>query len=202
MLVETFEVISDDITGGDNSTERELQSTEARALIESLDLDGQRSLLAESRDTGTIVRNPYRRMTQTEDRIYRAVCPQVEEISRYSDGPIPLRVLQVAAHAKDLFPRLEVWFEPGSRYDPLLVGCDNTSTYSIKERHMLARWGDVLLPMDELAAMAAKKLRAGWEKTLRDAIGTRQRFLDSLDAQVAAYLGGQSEDTPSAYPSV
>jgi len=199
MKVETYEVISDDPSQGDNALTNELESAEAVVLIESLGLAGQRKLLVKIGDADAPIRNPYRQMTQAERNIYGVMCPKVVELSEYEEGPIPIRVLQVAAHAKEFFPRLEVWCDPGSRDDPLLVGADHTSTYSVKVRHLLARWGDVLYSMDELIAKAVPRIRADWERQVREGIEKRTTFLASMDAQIMAHLNGQPVSLPNSY---
>lgn len=196
MQVETYEVISDDPSQGDNALVNELESPEAVALIESLGLTGQRSLLVESKETGAVVRSPYRQMTQAEFNIYRTVLPRTVELTEYDDGPIPLRVLQVAAHARELFPRIEVWYEAGSRDDPLLLGCDSDCDWRVRVRHMLARWGDVLLPLEDLTAKAAMKLRSRWTSEIADAIEVRQAFIRSIDSKLKLYLQGESVVVP------
>lgn len=195
MQVETYEVISNDPSKGDNALVAELESEEAQRLIDQLGLDGQRQLLAPD-DSGVVTRNPYRRMTETEARVYRCLLPQQVEVSAYGDGPIPLRVLQVAAHARELFPRLEVWFEAGSRDDPLLVGCDSSGQYTTRERHLLARWGEVLRPFEELLELVKPKLRAQWVKQLTDGIQERERFLASIDVQIDAHFSGSFVHVP------
>lgn len=83
MLVETFEL--------EEVAEQppELEA-EAVALIEKLGLDGQQT------------RIPYRKMTEEETFVYGILCPMRTPLKKYKEGPIPLRVLQVAAHATDV----------------------------------------------------------------------------------------------------
>lgn len=96
MLVETYEAISiDEATHGNEEV-----NEEALALIGSLGLAGQQELLSERAvgDGETVVtRNPYRKMTGEEAHIFRAILPREVDIKKYSDGPIPVRVLQIAA---------------------------------------------------------------------------------------------------------
>src|SRR6476646_5054923 len=95
--VETFEAAP--IGCGTQPELEEIQSPEAQALIEELDLGGQKSLIRD-RDVGegeTVATiNPYRVMTLEEERVYRAICPAVTRLERFDAGPIPLRILQVA----------------------------------------------------------------------------------------------------------
>jgi len=196
MQVETYEVISADPSQGDNALVNELESEEAQRLIQELGLSGQAELLSE-KESGVTTRNPYREMTVIEDRVYSVLLPTRVVLAEYSAGPIPLRVLQVAAHAMEFFPRLEVWYEPGSRDDPLLVGCDNTNTWLIRISHLLARWGEVLQPFSGLVELAKPRLRAKWAKQVSDGLEERQSFLQTIDAQIEAHFAGHSVHVPT-----
>lgn len=152
MFVETYEVPE---VMHDGSTECE---AEAVALIESLGLDGQRSLIKKD-DSGNGVRAPYRKMTLEEKTVYKAILPRSVSLAKYSDGVIPLRVLQVAAHAKELYDHVQVWCpENADDPDPLLVGLNGTD-YSPRETFILARWGEVLVPFAELSKKACGMIR-------------------------------------------
>ncbi len=96
MQVETFEAIERELA--EHAPEEQAKALE---LIEELGLDGQQELLTE-RDDDDGERCPYRRMTAEEQRVYGAICEKTTEIEAYASGPIPLRVLQVAAHARPL----------------------------------------------------------------------------------------------------
>lgn len=154
MKVETYEI--------ENSLQSDAsamaQDSEAVELIERLGLTGQKRLV--NKETAT--RNPYRVMTEHERAVFEALMPEKTGLSDYSDDCLPLRVLQVAAHAKDcgLFERIEVWHPAAATYrdDPLLVGRVQVSSYEYKY-HLLARWGRELMPFEQLEAMAVKVLR-------------------------------------------
>lgn len=162
MKVETYEV--------ENSAAPEVatmaQDAEAQELIERLGLNGQRKLL----NPETATRNPYRAMTKQEQEVYNAVLECKTELSDYADDCIPLRVLQVAAHAKEcgLFDRIEVWHaSPAVQIDdPLLVGRVKTGDYSYRF-HLLARWGRELQTLEQLEAIAVRVLRESRLESLR-----------------------------------
>lgn len=162
MLVETYEVTE---TMGDGTQECE---AEALALIEEMGLEGQQSRVKRT-DTGETKRNPYRLMSIDEVFVYGEICPKRTVLTKYADGPVPLRVLQVAAHAKSLFERLEVWHpESAAEKDPVLVGV-NGYEWNPRERFILARWGEELLPFSELMTKAAKLYRDRVRGALADA---------------------------------
>ena len=148
MLVETYEC-------EETATEAPEMSDAALALIDKLGLDGQRSLnvSAEPKEG----RCPYRRMTAEEAFVYRQICPATTNLREYAESPIPLRVLQVAAHADDYFQKLEVWHVEGITVkDPVLVGVTKDPKATWREaRFILARWGEVL---DEWPALDRKSV--------------------------------------------
>ena len=156
MQIETFEL--QEVT--DQGVE---QSAEAVAICEKLGLSGQ---LERGKDaSGT--RFSYRKMTALEGRVYGVLCPRKTEIAKYSDEPIPLRVLQVAAHGREMFDTLEIWHPDNADIkDPVLVGIKDPVLVGIKgtswsgERYILARWGEVLDSLDVLKSMAAKIVRS------------------------------------------
>ncbi len=167
---------------------------EAIALIESLGLTGQQELI--TRPDGDAVRNPYRLMTEEELCVYSLLMPKHVEISKYSDGPIPLRVLQVAAHARDLgLPVLRVWCPAtGPKDDPILVAREHDYTSKI---WLLARWGDALLPMEELAKKAAALARDGIKTALLAALEEVRGDLSMIDAMPASQVLKWSLSAPT-----
>lgn len=189
MQVETYEAISLDEQNG--QIVNELVSEEALALIETLGLDGQRSLIATKNvgDESVQARNPYRRMTAEEMAIYSTLMPNRVKLSDYRDGAIPLRVLQVAAHAQSLgfFEEIVVWCpEPGQR-DPVLVGMHKADTWR-SEEYVLARWGDVLESLDDLRKKAAQIIAEKVRGTIAEVRGQLDAMEAGLEAKVAAYL--------------
>ena len=191
MLVETFEVPEIDCTG-----EVECEA-EAVALIEQLGLEGQRQLLRNN-DAGDTERNPYRKMSKYEAFVYRHCCPKITALNKYADGPIPLRVLQVAAHAKDLFKGIAVWSTVDADLkDPLLVGWNGTYETSPLEVYLLARWGDELEPFSKLSEVASRKFREKCKASASKILSRCQSYLARIDSMDGEVLADESE--PVAY---
>ena len=122
---------------------------EAIAIIESLGLEGQQTLIKQPDECeeGFATRNPYRLIRKDERFVYGVLCPKQTLLATYKDSPVPLRVLQVAAHASEFFTRLWVLHQPEvEEKDPVLIGCGGDSDYSVdwKTAHILARWGEEL----------------------------------------------------------
>lgn len=164
MQVETFEI-------EDASSEASAMANDAAAqeLIEKMGLSGQSRLMNKE----TVTRIPYRAMEAAEMLVYKALCDCEEKLENYSADAIPLRVLQVAAHAKEtnMFTDLRVWYPREARIDdPVLIGIIKKNTYPDHAEkwmreitsdtfYMLARWGKTLLPFEQLEAVAVKLCR-------------------------------------------
>jgi hypothetical protein len=129
---------------------------EGLELIQRLGLVGQQKLSVP--ETGT--RCPYRQMTSDENFVFGVMCPKRAAPENYAAGPIPLRVLQIIAWAKDnpVFKRLEIWYaDSATLKDPVLVGYVAGTQYAWEEDiFLLARWADELLPVEVLMPDAYK----------------------------------------------
>lgn len=149
MQVETYEV--------EPVEQSEMQALAAEGetsmLIESLGLEGQKTLV--NKDNGTFI--PYRIITREEHFVFRTLFPNKTDVKNYKDGTIPLRVLQIIAHCKILdmpdLSYLEVWHPNAGIDDPVLVGRKGSYYDPV---YLLARWGKALLPFDELRTQALK----------------------------------------------
>lgn len=162
--VETYEI-------EDASSEASAMANDAAAqeLIEKLGLAGQARLMNKE----TVTRVPYRAMEAAEMLVYKALCDGDAKLEDYSADSIPVRVLQVAAHAKEcgMFQQLQVWYPSEARIDgPVLVGIIKTHQYpdhpekwmrdlAADKFYILARWGKTLLPFEQLEAQAVKLCR-------------------------------------------
>jgi len=170
MIVETFEV-------EESKDEMALLAADSEAceLIEKLNLVGQLGLT----DTETVTRFPYRKLTKEEGLVYGLLCPKRTAIEAYRDGIIPLRVLQVAAHANETgyLDSLIVWHpENADIKDPLLIGTKKVVTGPASyqydtEQYLLARWGTELPSFDELKKLAKKM----WINSTKLKLATVQR---------------------------
>lgn len=196
MLVETFEC-------HETASEPIEAAEEAVALIESLGLNGQRELLSRRDDHNT--RCPYREMTADEKFVYGTLCPTRAKLKDYKRTPIPLRVLQVAAHANSLgiFKELMV-LDAGTAVekDPVLVGVIPDKQYSwMTTDFILARWGDELEAFVVLLKRAAAKVRESWRADLvniRANVDAALANIDSFGDVQIAKAGAGSQYTLSS----
>ncbi|HEU5207772.1 MAG TPA: hypothetical protein VFU06_00060 [Longimicrobiales bacterium] len=198
MEVETYEV-NETLSDG---TVEQTSDPEALALIEQMGLRGQETLLGkrEAGDDVAVVRCPYRRMSAEEQNVFAVVCPQVTSLEDYASGPIPLRVLQVAAHAHGMFRELQVWHPTDARVDdPVLVGimvAPNKHGWNDRHRYILARWGETLPSMEELREMARGILHADLRDQVESARANIEAFAGRLDSIIDKHLRGGRVETP------
>lgn len=156
MQVETYECI-------ETAAEPIEACEEAVAIMEQLGLDGQKALVNPKSEEKPAARCPYREITKEESFAYRVLCPHSHKLKDYARSPIPLRVLQIAAHAQSLnnFKEMIVWdAESAIDPDPVLVATMPGAKYSWETRtFILARWGEVLEPLVVLVRRACEKKR-------------------------------------------
>lgn len=138
----------------------------AIALIDKLGLDGQRELVLRTEDKSE--RMPYRRMTAEEKWVYEKFLPNKTTLKEYKRDTIPLRVLQIAAHATELncFNEIKVWY-PKDYTDPLLVGYIKQGQYNFDE-YMLARWGESLRPYKEIKEFVGELFKSQYKGKIKE----------------------------------
>jgi hypothetical protein len=183
MKIETYEIEE----GVESCTPE--QDQEALALIEKLGLDGQKTLVRKTEDNSG-VRFQYPEMTAQENAVYSAIFPQKTHLKTYSHGVIPVRVLQVAAHASEFCDTILVWHKKVRDPDPLLVGIVGPD-YSPKKIFRLARWGEALKDFKELIEDARVIIRTQIEGDLKEKIAEAQKNLGQIDALVEKKLVGE-----------
>lgn len=143
----------------EETTRNQDDIAEVKTLIESLGLEGQKQFVEVPANTV----NPYRRMTADEQFIYETLMPNTCKPEKYKADLIPLRVLQVLAHARSLeyFDELTVCYPELGQDDPVLIGAKKDPESGRNDLFILARWGEALKPVPELLrlALAEKKRR-------------------------------------------
>lgn len=179
LIVETYEVeeVANNID----------DCAETRDLIAKLGLEGQEER-AVPVEKGT---NPYRKMTAEEQFIYQTLLPKEVSAKNYADGPIPLRVLQVLSHAKDLdfFTEFKIWCpKDATKDDPVLLGIDKS-----RQRYILARWGKVLESLDTLRPIALLEAREKFRAKYEAIVSSCKATLEGLDRFPAATFMGKDE---------
>lgn len=180
MLVETFE----------QKVEHHPEACEeASRLIEELGLVGQQTLTnPEQAET----RCPYRQWHADEMEVYSLLCPSTDKAEDYDADTIPLRVLQVLAHAKSLeiYETFRVLHAANPAVkDPVLVGVPTGQQWSRSKWHILARWGAEL---DEFPVLADKAARLKAAKMLDEVLKVRAEVEVIVARVEAAITNGHS----------
>lgn len=149
MQIETYEI--EEIKSEVGTLAADHESLE---LIEKLGLEGQKRLSNKE----TVTRMPYPQMTDDQDFVYSTLFPEKSKVERYSSGIIPIRILQVISFLKEnnFFEKIEIWHSSTRKdKDPVLVGyAKNLETTWRDDTFLIARWGDALLPFEELMKQA------------------------------------------------
>lgn len=183
MEVQTYE-IEEPLEG----TTPELEE-KAKQLIDDLGLEGQKELIRPKED-GTEERIQYPEMTAQEIAVYEAIFPSKTPIGQYSAGILPVRVLQVIAHARSQFDEVHVWHRRVQDPDPILVG-------KIKEgypgkRYLLARWGEALEDYSVLLEKAREIIKTNLGIMMRKKRNELESDLNQIDDIVERALQGET----------
>lgn len=168
-------------------------TAEALALLEKLGAESQSRFYKQ--DAGVC---PYRKMSPYEHAVYKAVLPVREPIAKFKACPIPLRVLQIGAHAKEFLEgELVIWHQGEGKDDPLLTlreGNEYSGSY-----YVLARWAEVLEEFSVLAAQAVEIVTANAMSELMTKKAELQSWIDNCESMVASRLRNGKTDTPSIH---
>jgi hypothetical protein len=194
-----------DCTEKTDAATPEPQVTEEQLkIIEELGLEGQQSLVQKSEDAAAPSEIcPYRQMTQEEFGVYSHLCPVKTAIKKFAAEAIPLRVLQVAAHAHSLgfFESLEVWHTKGASEikDPVLVAKRKRDQFTT-DFFILARWGEELEPLADLRVKAIKAARGNRVAALKKVKDRVERDINRIEHSVSDdTLLGWRETGPSYF---
>lgn len=186
MKVETYEI-------EEGRVEPQIEA-EAIQLIEQMGLKGQRSLVVDGGESEK--RIPYREMNKSERVVFEALLPKVDHVETYSAGVIPVRALQVIAHAKEFFDRIDVRHADTTN-DALAVGIKGPS-YAEKWS-ILARWGDNLLAPEKLREEAREVIRVDFSNKLKQCSEKCKEMIHNLDGLVSQRLSGETVSLPTIY---
>jgi len=159
---------------------------EWKQLAESLGMEGQLKLI-KPKSEGATDKNPspYIHMNKKMERVFAILCPEVVDYKKYDKSTIPREVLKEIALAEkeQYFNAIKIWYDDASP-DPLVVGYIKTSSYEYV-KHMIARFGDELLPFEELEIKATNRL-------MKYASETLQNKLDGIKSTVHEFFNPNS----------
>lgn len=132
-------------------------STEWQIIAEELNLGGQ---LAFTEKSETKQAPPYMFVDPKTDKIIRILCPRKEKIENYKASTIPLDVLREVHKCKEhgWYEEICVYYDDKSP-DPFVVGFTPDKYSWQRNKHLIARWGNELLPFEELEIKAINRMK-------------------------------------------
>lgn len=150
-------------------------TAEWKQLAEELGMEGQLKLIEPKSSGENKHPSPYIHMNAKAERVFSIICPQVINYKKYNKSTIPREVLREIALAEkeNYFDKICIWYDDASP-DPLVVGYIKESSYSFI-KHMIARFGDEVLPFEELEIKAVNRLRKQMEETLKAELSSIER---------------------------
>jgi hypothetical protein len=144
---------------------------EWKQLAEELGMEGQLRLIT-PKSEGEENKNPspYIHMNAKAERVFAILCPEVVDYKKYDKSTIPREVLREIALAEkeQFFDKICIWYDDASP-DPLVVGYISTGKYDYV-KHMIARFGDEILPFEELENKSINRLKKRMTDKLKSAI--------------------------------
>jgi hypothetical protein len=148
-------------------------TAEWKQLAEELGMEGQLKLIT-PKSSGENDKNPspYIHMNKKAENVFAILCPEVVDYKKYDKSTIPREVMREIAMAERLqfFDKICIWYDDASP-DPLVVGYIKLGPYEYV-KHMIARFGDEILPFEVLEKKAIDRLK--------------KRITDKLNATLAS----------------
>lgn len=190
MNIETYEL--EEIKGEMGNLAADAEACE---LVNKLGLDGQKELI----DTDTSTRFPYPVMSQAEYMTLRTLFPETTHYTKYKNGIIPLRVLQVIAFCKDhpAISNLVIWHTKSAKADPVLVGEKKDGGSTIY--YLIARWGDALESFERMEAKAKAAFKKKYFQALSGILSECKIALENVENKANEKFNKGHEQMPWLY---
>lgn len=160
--------------------------SEWKQKCEELGLTGQLDLASPEKSP-----IPFENMNTVSQRVYETLCPVKVDYKEYKKTAIPLEVLSLIHLSvnEGYFESIQIWYDDKSP-DPLAVGSVKVGTYQW-EYYLIARWGDVLRPFDELREMAIARCTESTRTQLQNKISEAKHKLENVELNVRRYIAGE-----------
>jgi hypothetical protein len=154
---------------------------EWKQLAEELGMEGQLKLIT-PKSEGEDNKNPspYIHMNAKAERVFAILCPEVVDYKKYDKSTIPRQVLREIALAEkeQFFDKICIWYDDASP-DPLVVGYIKMGNYEYV-KHMIARFGDELLPFEELERKSINRLKKRMTDKLKSSLSAIDSTVDEF----------------------
>jgi hypothetical protein len=154
---------------------------EWKQLAEELGMEGQLKLITpKSGEESDKNPSPYIHMNAKAERVFAILCPEVVDYKKYDKSTIPRDVLREIAMAERLkfFDKICIWYDDASP-DPLVVGYIKMGNYEYV-KHMIARFGDELLPFEELERKSINRLKKRMTDKLKSSLSSIDSTVDEF----------------------
>lgn len=134
---------------------------------------------------------PYMHIDPKTNKIIMAICPVQVQYKDYSASTIPLDVLKEIqkAESNGWYQKIYICYDDKSP-DPFVVGMTHGDHWSA-HLHLIARWGNELIPFEQLEAKAVRVLRDRAEKALRELQFNVNLALEDVDKFLRMNLAEQ-----------
>lgn len=136
---------------------------------------------------------PFESMNTVSNRVYSTLCPAKVKYKAYKKTAIPLEVLSLIAlsEKEHYFEEIEIWYDDKTP-DPLAVGVNKIQSWE-REYFLIARWGDVLRPFEELKEKAIQVYKNSTLLSLRRSLSDTNQKIADIENNVALYFDAQVE---------
>lgn len=154
-------------------------TAEWKQLAEELGMEGQLKLITpKSGDQKDKNPSPYIHMNKKAERVFAVLCPEVVDYKKYDKSTIPREVLKEIALAEkeQYFNKICIWYDDASP-DPLVVGYIKDGSYDYI-KHMIARFGDEILPFEVLETKALARMKKRMTDKLNAALNGIDMTID------------------------
>lgn len=139
------------------------------------------------------VGNPYQKINPRSQRVYEMLCPVKISVKDYTAGTLPLEILQEIQRCQknEWFQKMEVWYDDKSPA-PFLIGYDGDNGWQ-SNKFLIARWGDELLPFEQLMTKAITRFKAAYKRALDRLIADCQVRKQDVEGDIQSYIdvGGE-----------
>lgn len=148
-----------------------------KELVATLDMEGQQSLVSGDKQSPS----PYMYMTDHTVCIFGILCPVAVDYKKYNKTTIPVAVLKEIAYCNEMqmFDSIKIWYDDVEK-DPVVVGYIRNPNNS-PTLHLIARFGDEVLPFEILREKALKRLMEKVESVYTNLENLKQRAKDCFN---------------------
>lgn len=132
------------------------------------------------------VANPYMKLDHRSERIFQMLCPRREPYTEYGAGTLPLDIVQEIDRCKKngWFPVMEIWYDDKSP-DPFLIGADSKRW---DNKFLIARWGEELLPFEQLVEKAINRYKDAYLRSLNRLIIDCEGRKQDIEGEIRTYI--------------